>query len=112
LNKRQDWAILYNMIDLAALKPKISDVCKKLPVRRLGIFGSALTNDFGPASDVDVLVVFDADTRIDLFEKYFDLKERLEEVMGRKVDLVVDRPFRNPFFSDSVQKTRTVVYER
>jgi predicted nucleotidyltransferase len=83
-----------------------------MPVKRLGIFGSALTKDFGTQSDVDILVVFEADERVDLFEKYFQLKEHLEEVFGREVDLTVDRPFRNPIFRDTVDKTRTIIYER
>ncbi len=100
------------MIDLAKVKPQIDRICKDLPVKRLGIFGSALNKDFGPSSDIDVLVVFDADSGMNLFDKYFDLKERLENVFGREVDLIVDRPFRNPVFRDSVEKSRTVVYER
>jgi uncharacterized protein len=100
------------MIDLTTLKPQIHRICPGLPVKRLGIFGSALTKDFGPASDVDVLVVFEADSKADLFDKYFELKERLEKVFEREVDLIVDRPFKNPVFMDSVETTRTVVYER
>jgi uncharacterized protein len=83
-----------------------------MPVKRLGVFGSVLTTDFKPESDVDVLVVFDADSKTDLFNKYFELKERLEKLFEREVDLVVDRPFKNPIFKDSVEKTRTVIYER
>ena len=101
-----------SMIDLAKLKPQIDCICKDLPVKRLGIFGSALRKDFGPSSDIDVIVVFEADSGMNLFDKYFDLKERLENVFGREVDLIVDRPFRNPVFRDSVDKSRTVVYER
>lgn len=100
------------MIDLSRLKPQIDSICRGLPVRRLGLFGSALTGEFGSESDVDVLVVFDEDSKIDLFDKYFELKERLEQVFGRVVDLVVDRPFKNPVFRDSVEKSRTVIYER
>ena len=100
------------MINLATLKPQIDRICRDLPVRRLGVFGSALRKDFGASSDIDVLVVFDADTRTNLFDKYFELKERLEEVFGREVDLIVDKPFRNPVFKDSVERTRTIVYER
>jgi len=100
------------MINLAKLKPEIERVCRTMPVKRLGIFGSALTKEFGPGSDVDVLVVFDTDGNIDLFDAYFELKERLEDVLGRKVDLTVDKPFRNPIFRDTVEKTRTVIYER
>ena len=101
-----------SMIDIAKLKPQIDRICKDLPVKRLGVFGSALRKDFGPSSDIDVLVVFDADSGMNLFDKYFDLKERLESVFGREIDLIVDRPFRNPVFRDSVEKSRTIVYER
>ena len=83
-----------------------------MPVKRFGIFGSALTKKFGPGSDVDVLVVFDTSENVGLFDAYFDLKERLEDAFGRKVDLTVDKPFKNPIFRDAVEKTRTVIYER
>jgi predicted nucleotidyltransferase len=100
------------MINVSELKPEIERVCRAMPIRRLGIFGSALTEDFGPGSDVDVLVVFDTADDVDLFDAYFELKERLEEVFGREVELTVDKPFKNPIFKDSVEKTRTVLYER
>ena len=100
------------MIDFSKLKPEIERICRTLPVKRLGVFGSALSEDFGPRSDVDVLVVFDTDAKADLFEKYFELKERLETLFGREVDLTVDKPFKNPVFRDSVEKSRTVIYER
>ncbi len=100
------------MIDLTRLKPQINRICRDLPVKRLGVFGSVLRKDFGPSSDIDVLVVFDTDSKANLFDKYFELKERLEEVFGREVDLIVDKPFRNPIFRNSVERTRTVVYER
>ena len=101
-----------SMIDLSKLEPEIERVCRGMPVKRLGIFGSALTEDFGPGSDVDVLVVFDTAENADLFKTYFDLKERLEEIFGREVDLTVDKAFKNPIFKDRVEKTRTVIYER
>ncbi len=100
------------MINLSKLKPEIERVCRALPVRRLAVFGSALTDDFGPLSDVDILVVFDTAGNIDRFDMYFELKERLEEVLGRAVDLTVDKPFRNPIFRDRFEKTRTIIYER
>lgn len=100
------------MINLIKLKPEIERVCRRFPVKRLGIFGSALTQDFGSGSDVDVLVVFDSDESIDLFDKYFELKEQLEMIFEREVDLVIEKPFRNPIFKKSVEKTRTIIYER
>lgn len=100
------------MINYLELKSEIDHVCRKLPVKRLGLFGSALTKDFSPDSDVDVLVVFDSTEDVDLFDKYFELKEQLTKIFNRDIDLVVDRPFRNPIFRESVEKTRTILYER
>lgn len=100
------------MIDIEKFRPDIENVCRKLPVRKLGLFGSAITQTFSQSSDVDVLVVFDSDEDIDFFSEYFELKEQLERIFNREIDLVVDKPFKNPFFRESVEKTRTVIYER
>lgn len=100
------------MINTLEFKAEIEQVCRTLPVKRLGIFGSALTQDFTPDSDIDVLVVFDSDENVDLFEKYFDLKEQLTKIFNRNIDLVIDKQFRNPIFRESVEKTRTIIYER
>jgi hypothetical protein len=83
-----------------------------LPVKRLGLFGSVLTEDFRPDSDVDILVVFEKDEKIDFFEKYFELKENLSKIFNRNIDLVVDKPFKNPVFREAVEKTRKIIYER
>jgi len=100
------------MINYSKFKSEIDRVCSSLPVKRLGLFGSALTKEFAPDSDVDVLVVFDSTEDVDLFDKYFELKERLTIIFNRNIDLVVDRPFKNPIFRESVEKTRTILYER
>jgi uncharacterized protein len=100
------------MIDLTQIKPEIESICNALPVKRLAVFGSALSDSFGSTSDIDVLVVFDRDMHIDLFAKYFELKESLEKIFNRQVDLTVDKHFKNPIFRNSVEKTRTVIYER
>ena len=100
------------MIDIEKIKPEIERVCRRLPVKRLGLFGSALSRNFSQGSDVDVLVIFDSGEDIDLFDKYFELKEQLEKIFEREVDLVVDRKFRNPVLRKSIDRTRTVIYER
>jgi hypothetical protein len=83
-----------------------------LPVKRLGLFGSVVGGGFSDESDVDVLVVFESGEDVDLFEKYFGLKEQLEDIFRREVDLVVDREFRNPVLRESIDRTRMVIYER
>jgi len=87
-------------------------VCREAPVKKLGLFGSALREDFGEESDVDVLVVFDDAEEVDHFLEYFRLKENLEKVFGREVDLIVDKPFRNPVFQKAVDRNRVTLYER
>ncbi len=100
------------MIDIERIKPEIERVCRRLPVKRLGLFGSALSKNFSRGSDVDVLVIFDSGENIDLFNKYFELKEQLEEIFERDVDLVVDKKFKNPVLRETVERTRIVIYER
>mgnify|MGYP003477521872 CR=1 FL=1 len=91
---------------------QIIKICKSFPVKRLGLFGSVLGQDFTSESDIDVFVVFDEKANIDLFNTYFELKEKLEEIFHRPVDLVIDKDFRNPYFRESVEKTRKIIYER
>jgi predicted nucleotidyltransferase len=100
------------MIDIESIKPEIERVYQSLPVKRLGLFGSALSDNFSQSSDVDVLVIFDSDENIDLFDQYFELKEQLQEIFKREVDLVVDKKFRNPVLRESIDRTRTIIYER
>jgi uncharacterized protein len=90
-------------------KASIDDVCIRFSVKRLEAFGSVLRGDFKPSSDVDFLVEFDG-ARLDAFDQYFGLKEELERIVGRPVDLVVVDAIRNPYFRAEVEKTKTPVY--
>jgi hypothetical protein len=88
----------------------VADLCRRHGVRRLELFGSATTDAFDPQrSDLDFLVEFDANPA-DLFKRYFGLKESLEALYGRDVDLVMIGALHNPYFIESVNKTRQLVY--
>ena len=100
------------MIDIEKVKPEVERICRSLPVKRLGLFGSALSQNFSQSSDIDILVIFDSGEDVDLFDKYFELKEQLEEVFKREGDLVVDKKFRNPVLREAIDRTRVVIYER
>ena len=100
------------MINIEEYKFQVTQVCQSLPIKRLGLFGSALTEKFTSKSDIDILVVFEEDNDIDYFDKYFELKENLEKIFNKKVDLVIDKKFKNPYFQKAVDSSRRIIYER
>jgi predicted nucleotidyltransferase len=69
---------------------KIADYCRRWKIIELALFGSALTEDFNPKSDIDVLVTFDKDAHWTLFDMV-DMQEELKDIFGRDVDLVSRR---------------------
>jgi uncharacterized protein len=90
---------------------EVAALCRRYGVRKLELFGSATTGAFDPqTSDLDFLIEFDAERRDSLFHRYFGLNEDLEALFGRKVDLVMVGTLKNPYFIDSVNKTRQTVY--
>jgi len=97
------------MLDIDRLKPAISELCRRLRVTKLDVFGSATTDSFGPDSDVDVLVRFER-CAPGLFTRYFDLKEGLEELFGRPVDVIVEDAMKNPYFKTAINHSRKEVY--
>ena len=69
---------------------EIEDFCQRWQVMELALFGSALREDFGPDSDVDVLVSFDRDAKLTLFDMS-RMEQELKAMFGRRVDLVSRR---------------------
>lgn len=71
---------------IAIDKDRLAAFCQRNHIRRLSLFGSVLRSDFGPDSDVDVLVEYEAGVPIGLFEMA-RMERELSEMLGRKVDL-------------------------
>lgn len=90
----------------------IRALCRDYGVLRLDVFGSATTDAFDTGtSDVDFVVTF-ANTRTPGYaDRYLGLAESLESLLGRPVDLVVDRSIRNHYFREAVEATRQPVYD-
>ena len=77
----------------------------------MDLFGSATGPDFDEStSDVDVLVTFGPSASADYFDAYFALKEGLEHVLGRPVDVVVAGSVRNPYFLSQVRGEAETLY--
>ncbi len=87
----------------------ITDFCRKWRVKEFSIFGSALREDFGPESDIDVLVEFEEEATWNAFD-WVDMIEELEILFSRHVDLVEKTAIRNPFRRHNILRTHEVMY--
>jgi len=80
-------------------------------VKRLELFGSASRSDFNPEeSDLDFLVAFADIYSLGAFDRYFGLKEDLEQLFQRSVDLVEVKAIRNPYFRQVIEQDKVLVY--
>src|SRR5271167_903786 len=100
------------MIDEIELRrEELRGLCRRFHVRRLDLFGSAARGDFDPQrSDLDFLVEFERDPKIPALDAYFGLKEALETLLGRPVDLVMPGAVENPYLKASIERSRETVY--
>lgn len=88
---------------------RIAEFCRKWRVTEFSLFGSVLREDFGPESDVDVLVVFEPG-RTTTLEEWLDMEDQLQEMFGREIDLVERRLLDNPFRRHHILNNRRVIY--
>jgi predicted nucleotidyltransferase len=86
----------------------ITDFCRRHHIRKLALFGSILRDDFGPESDIDVLVEFDPEHIPGL--AFFGMEQELSEILGRKVDLNTPQ-FLSPYFREQVKAEALVQYD-
>lgn len=89
----------------------IAQACARHEVLRLEVFGSAAGERFDPLrSDIDLIVHFSPRAGPALFAHYFDLKQQLEVIFSRPVDLVMEGAMRNPHFIQAANRTREAIY--
>ena len=94
-------------------KQDIVNLCRRTGARRLDIFGSAVRSDFDAVtSDLDFLVEFDDIPPADYAEAYFLLKEGLESLFGRPIDLVTASSLANPYFRSRLASESRNLYAR
>lgn len=87
-------------------------LCVRYRVQRLALFGSITNDQFDPkVSDIDVLVEFEPMTPVEHADCYFGLLEDLEDLLQSSVDLIEPGPITNPYFRQSIEQTRIIVYE-
>lgn len=89
--------------------PRLREFCGRWRIAELALFGSVLRDDFGPESDVDVLVTFRPGVVWGV-DEWIEMRDELEATFGRKVDLVSRDSLRNPFRRHEILTTRQVVH--
>jgi len=97
------------------LLPYINDIrtlCQTHSVSYLAVFGSVAKDAATPNSDVDLVVRFAQVPLLDYFNNYMSFKEQLEELLGRRVDIIEDEAVRNPIFRKVLDREMRTVYER
>lgn len=91
-------------------KEQIAEFCRRNHIRRLALFGSVLRSDFGPDSDIDVLVEFEPSARVGLV-KLSGMEIELSDLLGRRAEMHTVKGL-NPYFRDEVLAVAEVQYEQ
>ncbi len=92
-------------------KKELDEICRTHHVRRLEVFGSAVSESFDPEkSDLDFVVQFFDLRPGEYADTYFGLLEKLEELFQRRVDLIMDTAIDNPYFREKIQKTGVLLF--
>ncbi len=87
------------MENVAIAPGALEDFCRRNHILKLAFFGSVLRKDFGPDSDVDVLVEFEPGHVPGL--RFFSIERELADLIGRKVDLHTSRSL-SRYFRDRI----------
>jgi len=88
----------------------IRELCKNYGVKTFSVFGSVTGEGFHDGSDIDFVVDFNEDDPFKYADSYFQLKEALEELLKRQVDLVEERAIKNKFFKKELDETKIPIY--
>ena len=88
----------------------LNKICSLHHVEKMYLFGSALNANFKKESDIDFLVKFKPINLFTYFDNYMSLKEKLEQLFGRKVDLVEEQTLKNPILIQSINSNKSLIY--
>ena len=89
---------------------KIKALCAKHKVNKLFVFGSVLKDTFSNESDIDLVVDFEKLDLSEYADNYFDLKDQLESIFKRPVDLLEEKGIRNPFLRKQIDQEKRLIY--
>ncbi len=88
----------------------IKRLCLLHKVKRLYAFGSVLTDKFSEKSDVDLMVDFEKVDITKYADNYFEFKFSLEDILKRPIDLIEEKAIKNPYFIQTINNQRKLLY--
>lgn len=89
---------------------RIKQLCKEYKVKNFSVFGSVLTDNFSSESDIDFVVDFEENDPLEYTDLYFQLKDKLEHLLKRQIDLIEERGIKNSFFRKEIDESKVVLY--
>ncbi|MDX9908409.1 MAG: nucleotidyltransferase domain-containing protein [Mariniphaga sp.] len=93
-------------------KGELIAICQALNIKRLYAFGSAVSEGFRDDSDMDFLISFSKSLTIEEYtENYFALHYKLRELFNREIDIVTEKTLSNPYFIESINESKLLIYE-
>ena len=98
------------MTDIDKYSNDIKRLCLLHKVKRLYAFGSVLTDKFSDKSDVDLMVDFEKVDITKYADNYFEFKFSLEDILKRPIDLIEEKAIKNPYFIQTINNQRKLLY--
>ena len=93
-------------------REEIKSMCKTLKIKRLYAFGSVVSDRFTDQSDIDFLISFADNLSVEEYtNNYFSLHYMLRDLLSRKIDIVTERTLSNPYFIESINESKELIYE-
>ena len=90
---------------------ELKTLCKRYDVRTMHVFGSVCTTQFNDQSDIDFLISFENIPCDQYTDNFFELHYKLQNLFSRNIDLLTDKSLSNPYFIQSINKNKKLVYE-
>jgi len=89
----------------------IQCILQKHNVKRAFVFGSACTDNFNENSDIDMIIAFQKRYFDNYADNYLSLESELSKLLHRNIDLIAEETIQNPYFIQSINQTKTPIYE-
>jgi uncharacterized protein len=89
---------------------ELRQICMEYDVKTMYVFGSVCTDRFNKSSDIDILISFKEISIEKYTNNYFELHYKLEDLFNRKIDLLTENSLSNPYFIESIEETKQLLY--